>query len=152
MKTDPQSRRDFIKKTGLATGSLVTMPLLSNAAFFNSSADDSIRVALVGCGGRGIGAAIQAMLSKQNVKLVAMADVFKDRLDEAYKTLTGDKVADWSGTTGNVKDRILVKDDTKFVGFDAYMKAIPLADVIILTTPPGFRPVHFEEASGIAFM
>jgi predicted dehydrogenase len=86
------------------------------------------------------------MLTKQNVKLVAMADAFRDRLDESYKTLMADKVSDWSGTKGNVKDRVLVKEENKFVGLDAYQKAIPLADVIILATPPGFRPVHFEEA------
>jgi predicted dehydrogenase len=57
-----------------------------------------------------------------------------------------DDLSDWSGAGGNVKDKILVKEETKFVGFDGYMKAIPLADVVILATPPGFRPIHFEEA------
>ena len=64
------------------------MPLASNANFFQSSADDAIKVAVIGCGGRGTGATIQAMLSKQNVKLVAMADVFRDRVDKCYKTIT----------------------------------------------------------------
>ena len=82
---------------------------------------------------------MQALSTKQNVKLVAMADAFRDRLDSAYKALT-------DGDEGNVKDRVAVTEETKFVGFDAYLKAIPLADVVILTTPPGFRPIHFEEA------
>ena len=117
----------------------------SRANYF-SGADDVIKVALIGCGGRGTGAAMQALLTKQNVKLVAMADAFRDRLDECYKTLNADDLSDWSGAGGNVKARIDVPEERKFVGFDAYQKAIPLADVVILTTPPGFRPMHFEEA------
>jgi predicted dehydrogenase len=139
------SRREFLKNSALATGGLLTLPYVSDAGYFNS-VDDAIKVALIGCGGRGTGAAMQALLSKQNVKLVAMADAFRDRLDECYSALMSDDLSDWSGIAGNVKDKVLVKDDTKFVGFDAYQKAIPLADVIILATPPGFRPIHFEEA------
>jgi predicted dehydrogenase len=127
-------------------GALVAAPLVSQAEFFNSSTDDTIKIALIGCGGRGTGAAMQALLTKQNVKLVAMADVFKDRLDDCYKNLNADDLSDWSGTAGNVKAKIAVKEENKFVGFDAYKKAIALADVVILTTPPGFRPYHFEEA------
>jgi predicted dehydrogenase len=140
MKTSKSSRRDFVKQSAMLTGSLLTMPLASKAEFFNSSVDDTIKIALIGCGGRGTGAAMQALLTKQNVKLVAMADAFRDRLDECYKSLTE------NSDEGNVKGRVAVGDDAKFVGFDAYKKAIPLADVVILTTPPGFRPIHFEEA------
>ena len=114
------------------------MPLMSNAGYFNS-VDDTIKVAVIGCGGRGTGAAMQALSTKQNVKLVAMADAFRDRLDQSYKALT-------DGDEGNVKDRVAVTEETKFVGFDAYLKVIPLADVVIIATPPGFRPIHFEEA------
>lgn len=145
MKSSKHSRRDFIRQSTLAAGSLMTLPLVSKAEFFNSSADDTIKIALVGCGGRGTGAAMQALLTKQNVKLVAMADVFRDRLDDCYKNLTADDLSEWSGTSGNIKDRVIVKEENKFVGFDAYKKAIALADVVILTTPPGFRPLHFEE-------
>jgi predicted dehydrogenase len=135
------SRRDFVKQSSLIAGGLIAAPLFSKANYF-SGADDVIKVALIGCGGRGTGAAMQALLTKQNVKLVAMADAFKDRLDKCYTSLTatsksGDK---------SVKDRVDVPEDRKFVGFDGYLKAIPLADVVILATPPGFRPIHFEEA------
>lgn len=139
------TRRTFLKSSALATGGLMAMPLMSNAGYFNS-VDDAIKVAVIGCGGRGTGAAMQALLTKQNVKLVAMADAFRDRLDECYDALTQDDLSDWSGAAGNVKDKITVTEETKFVGFDGYKKAIALADVIILTTPPGFRPIHFEEA------
>jgi len=140
-----QSRRDFVKKSTLLAGSLVAAPLLSNAGYF-TSVDDTIKIALVGCGGRGTGAAMQALLTKQNVKLVAMADAFRDRLDDCYTALTQDDLSDSAGVSGNVKHKIAVTEDTKFVGFDGYKKAIALADVVILTTPPGFRPIHFEEA------
>ncbi len=146
MKTSNTSRRDFIKQTTMAAGTLMAMPLVSSAEFFHPSADDTIKIALIGCGGRGTGAAMQAMLTKQNVKLVAMADAFRDRLDDCYKNLMSDDLSDWSGATGNIKDKIKVTEETKFVGFDGYKKAIALADVVILTTPPGFRPIHFEEA------
>lgn len=145
MKSSKQSRRDFIRKSSLAASSLMVTPIISEAGFFNSSADDTIKIALVGCGGRGTGAAMQALLTKQNVKLVAMADVFRDRLDECYKNLTAEDLSDWSGAAGNVKHRVAVKEESKFIGFDGYKKAIAMADVVILTTPPGFRAMHYEE-------
>lgn len=146
MEKNLTTRRGFVKQTMLA-GGLAALPFASEAGnFFNSSADDAIKVALIGCGGRGTGAAVQAMLSKQNVRLVAMADVFKDRLDKCHEYLTADDLSEGDVAAWNVKDRIKVPDENKFVGFDGYLKAIPLADVVILTTPPGFRPLHFEEA------
>jgi predicted dehydrogenase len=140
-----KSRREFMKQGTILAGGILTAPLFANANYF-SGADAVIKVALIGCGGRGTGAAMQALLTKQNVKLVAMADAFKDRIDSAYKQLNADDLSDWSGVKGNVKNKIDVPEERMFVGFDAYQKAIPLADVIILTTPTGFRPIHFEEA------
>lgn len=139
------SRREFVKTSALLTGGVMTMPLFSKANFF-SGAEDTIKVALIGCGGRGTGAAMQACLTRQNVKLVAMADAFRDRVDSCYKALNADDIADWSGGSGNIKNRIDVPEERKYVGFDAYKKAMAHADVVILTTPPGFRPIHFEEA------
>lgn len=143
------SRRDFVKQVSVVAGGLLAAPLIAGANYF-SGADDVIKIALIGCGGRGTGAAVQALLSKQNVRLVAMADVFKDRIDSSYDLLTS-ALSEWSGgTSGNdkldLKKMIEVTEERKFVGFDAYLKAIALADVVILTTPPGFRPLHFEEA------
>jgi predicted dehydrogenase len=141
MKEDKQSRREFVKQSSLLAGGLMAAPFLSHAGGYFNSVDDTIKIALVGCGGRGTGAAMQALLTKQNVKLVAMADAFRDRLDGAYSALT-----DENSEEGNVKAKVAVPEANKFVGFDAYQKAIALADVVILTTPPGFRPIHFEEA------
>lgn len=139
------TRRQFVKQGSLLTSGLLAAPFMSRANFFSGS-DDVIKVALIGCGGRGTGAAMQALMSGQNVKLVAMADAFRDRLNDCYKSLTADDLSDWTGKPGNLKDRVQVPEENKFTGFDAYKKAILLADVVILTTPPGFRPIHFQEA------
>jgi predicted dehydrogenase len=131
------SRRDFVKTSAMITGGMMAAPLMSKANFF-SGADDVIKVALVGCGGRGTGAAVQALSTKQNVKLVAMADAFRDRINDSYKEMTSPE--------SSVKSRVDVPEERKYVGFDAYKKAMAHADVVILATPPGFRPIHFEEA------
>ncbi len=144
-KLNNPGRREFLRQGSLLAGGLIAAPLLSKANYFSGAAD-VIKVVLVGCGGRGTGAAMQALLSKQNVKLVAMADAFRDNLDNCYTALNSDDISDWSGAKGNLKDKIDVPEERKFTGFDGYLKAIALADVVILTTPPGFRPIHFEEA------
>ncbi len=136
------SRRDFVKQSTLLAGGILAAPLLSSANFFSGSSN-VIKIALVGCGGRGTGAAMQALSTTQNVKLVAMADAFRDNLDNCYKELSADNIGE---TGGNLKSRLDVPEERKFAGFDAYQKAIALADVVILATPPGFRPIHFEEA------
>lgn len=132
-----KTRRDFVKKTTVLAGSVIAAPLITKANYF-AGADDAIKIALIGCGGRGTGAATQALSTKQNLKLVAMADAFRDRLDDSYKELTNNE--------STVKSRVDVPEERKFVGFEGYKKAIALADVVILATPPGLRPIHFEEA------
>lgn len=139
-KNAGNSRREFVKNSSLLAGGLMAAPLLSQANFFSGSSD-VITVALVGCGGRGTGAAIQALLTKQNVKLVAMADAFRDNLDNSLKAIMGE-----AAENPTIKAKIDVPEERRFSGFDGYQKAIPLADVVILATPPGFRPIHFEEA------
>lgn len=126
-------RRDFLKTSALVAGGV----MINQFAFAggHSSTDDTIKIALIGCGDRGTGAAFQALSTKQNIKLVAMADAFQDRMDNSYKVLS-DKF----------KDKVDVPVERRFVGFDGYQKAIALADVVLLVTPPGFRPTHFEEA------
>lgn len=129
------SRRDFVKGSSLATGGILLAPsIITGAPLFKN--EKTLKLAVVGCGGRGTGAASQALKADNNVKLVAMADAFEDRLNNAYESLS--KMFD--------KDRLAVKDSKKFVGFGSYKKAIDEADVVILATPPGFRPQHFEYA------
>src|SRR6266853_3719106 len=131
----PTTRRDFLKKTSTAVagGTLLGGLTLERSAF--AAGSDTLRIALIGCGGRGSGAADQALSTSGGVKLVAMADVFEDHL---------------KGSLGNLKkqhaDRVEVPKENQFIGFDAYKQAIALADVVVLATPPGFRPIHFEEA------
>ncbi len=136
-KFHDKGRRDFVKQTSMLAGGLLAMPILSKANYFSGSSD-VIKVALIGCGGRGTGAATQALSTKENVQLVAMADAFPDRLKDSYENI--------KETLGDKASRVNVPEKNKFVGFDAYKQAIALADVVILTTPPGFRPIHFEEA------
>jgi len=111
------SRREFVKQGGIITSGIIAAPLMTNANYF-SGANDVIKIALIGCGGRGTGAALQALQSKQNVKLVAMADAFRDRLDNCYKTITAEDLSD-AGVKGSVKNMIDVPEERKFVGFDA---------------------------------
>lgn len=141
-KLNNSSRREFLRQGSVLAGGLIAAPMLSKANFF-SGADDVIKIALVGCGGRGTGAASQALFTKQNVKLIAMADAFRDNLDTCYAALTSDDIGEGKG---NLRARIDVPEERKFTGFDAYQKAIALTDVVLLATPPGFRPIHFEEA------
>jgi myo-inositol 2-dehydrogenase / D-chiro-inositol 1-dehydrogenase len=136
------TRREFLKSTGLIAGST----LIGGLAHGHSAVDDTIKVALIGCGGRGTGAAQQALSTKQNVKLVAMADAFQDRLEQSYKNITSKKYKDGSGAVVDVASKVDVPKERMFAGFDGYKQAIALADVVILATPPGFRPMHFEEA------
>ena len=142
MKRNFLNRREFVRNTSILTGGLFAAPLLANQRFFPAG-NDEIKIALIGCGGRGTGAAAQALSVKENTKLVAMADAFKDRLDDCYKKLSS---GDAGEGKADIKSRVQVPEENKFVGFDGYKKAMALADVVILTTPPGFRPIHFEEA------
>jgi predicted dehydrogenase len=140
------NRREFLKTSSLFTGGALLSSLPFSSYGFHNSNDDVIKIALIGCGGRGTGAAAQALSTKQNVKLVAMADAFSDRLEGAYTALTKRKYKNDAGEEVNVASKIDVPKERMFVGLEAYKQAMALADVVILATPPGFRPWHFEEA------
>ena len=133
-----RSRRTFVKNTALLSGAAV-LPSFHMNAMFNVLNDKKLKIALVGCGGRGTGAAVQALRADGNVELVAMADAFEDRLKGSLANISKEM-----GDMG--KGKINVKAENQFVGFDAAKKAMDLADVVILATPPGFRPQHFEYA------
>src|SRR5580658_499232 len=123
------TRRGFLK----TTSTLAAAASLAPGVF--AAHDDTLKLALIGCGGRGSGACGQALSTTGPLKLVAMADAFKDRLDGSYNELKT-----------HHGERVDVPEENKFVGLDAYQHAIAMADVVILATPPGFRPSHFEEA------
>jgi predicted dehydrogenase len=123
------TRRNFLSTSGTAVLGGIALTQFAYAA-----GGDEIKIALVGCGGRGSGAANQALNVPGN-KLVAVADAFQDRLTGSLENLKKEHGA-----------KVDVPPDRQFVGLDGYKKAIALADVVILATPPGFRPLHFEEA------
>ncbi len=142
--TTPFNRRDFVK-SGVAAvvgGTLASQfPIKANAFY---GIDDTIRVGLIGCGGRGTGAALQALKAASNTKLVAMADPFSDRIEESYNNMIEPEEAD-EATLDAIR-RIEVPMEKRFDGFDGYKDVISESDVVILTAPPGFRPQHFEAA------
>jgi predicted dehydrogenase len=137
-----RSRREFMKASSAAVvGSVVvsSVPLSANAYY---SSDDVIKIGIIGCGGRGTGATVQALSTRENIKLVAMADAFRDQLDNSLEQILNPE----AGHAEAVAGRVDVPEEHKFVGFDAYTKLIPLVDVVLIATPPGFRPIHFEAA------
>ncbi|MBM3889681.1 MAG: twin-arginine translocation signal domain-containing protein [Verrucomicrobia bacterium] len=130
------TRRDFLKTTAIVGGSVAgALPV---ARFAHAAGGDTLKLALIGCGGRGSGAAAQALTADRGLKLVAMADAFEERLTKSLENL--------QAQMKDQPDRIDVPKERQFVGFDAHQKAIAAADVVILATPPGFRPIHFEAA------
>ena len=131
MQPAPASRREFLKTTAGAA----TLAVIPNA---HAAGGDLIRVGLIGCGDRGTGAATQALAADSNVQLVAMADAFEDRLQNSLETLQ---------KTENLSAKVAVKPDHRFVGFQAYQELLRSGvDVVLLCTPPQFRPMHLHAA------
>ena len=127
------SRRAFVKQAA-AVAAASQLPLIGNA--YAAGADGVLKVGLVGCGGRGTGAAVQALSADPNVKLVAMADAFPDQIQKSLSELKSSEVS----------SRIDVPQDRQYAGFDAYKSVIDQVDVVLLTTTPHFRPIHFAYA------
>jgi myo-inositol 2-dehydrogenase/D-chiro-inositol 1-dehydrogenase len=130
------SRRSFIKRSSavLATGAVGTGLALSRSA--HAFGSDTIRVGLIGAGGRGVGAARQALNTEGSTSLVAIGDVFDHRLQGAMRNLE-------SAHPGKIE----IGPDQRFVGLDAFQGVLASdCDLVILATPPGFRPQHFEAA------
>ena len=133
------SRREFIKTTGQVAAITALAGMIAPRA--HAGGNDLIQVALIGCGGRGSGAAKDALSTKSGpIKLVAMADAYEHRLKKSHESLS---------TKFPEKDKMDVPEDKRFVGFDAYKQAIDClkpGDVAIFATPLAFRGVHFQYA------
>lgn len=126
-----QSRRQFVKTGGIA---LSTLPFISLAD--TTQANSVIKVGLVGCGGRGTGAVVQALTADPNVKVTALADVYQDKIDQTLNVLNN-----------RDRTRIDIPAERQFLGFDSYKKLIDSGvDVVLLCSPPNFRPDHLEYA------
>jgi predicted dehydrogenase len=127
----PATRREFLQASA-ATAAAATF-----ASGVHAAGSDVIRVGLVGCGARGSGAAVQALKAATNAKLVAIGDAFADQIDFYINVIQREP---------DVGKRVDVPPDRRFVGLDAYKHVIEAADVVLLTTPPGFRPIHLQAA------
>ncbi len=126
------TRRTFIQTSAALAAGATLLPGAHAAG-----GSDTLRIGLVGCGGRGTGAAKQALRADPKVKLVAMCDAFVDRLEGSLKSLK---------SIGDIAGKIDVTPDRKFDGFDGYKKLLEQVDVVLLCTPPGFRPIHLKAA------
>jgi len=135
-KKTPTSRRDFIKKSSLLVAGGAVSGNLSVARGAHAFGDDTIKIGLIGCGGRGTGAASQAMNTAGPTRLVAMTDAFEDRLQASLR-----------GLKSQHGDKVDVPKEQQFTGFDGYKSVLECdIDLVIMATPPGFRPLHFEAA------
>ncbi len=133
-KPPDTSRREFLKaSTAVVAGGALAGELTG----VHAAGDDTLRVGLIGCGGRGTGAAAQALKADKAVKLFAMADAFDDRLQKSLSNLQKDPA---------VTAKLDVTPERRFVGFDAYKHVIDFCDVVLLCTPPHFRPLHLKAA------
>ncbi len=131
------TRRQFVR-TGAAIG-MAAMSPGALAAFARRNGDDTLRIGVIGCGGRGTGAAVNALEADEGTRIVAMADLFEDRLNGSLGHLSGIE---------QFKGRVDVSPDRRYTGFDAYKRLLLDGgiDYVILATPPHFRPMMFEAA------
>jgi len=131
------TRRQFLRNTGRVAGAMAVTA--ATVPFVHAGENNTVRLVLVGCGGRGTGAAANALSVKNGpIELVAMADVFENRLSSSYRSLNR-----------QFSSQVKVREDRRFIGFDAYRKAVDCigpGDVAIFATPPAFRWVHFGYA------
>lgn len=133
------NRRQFVKTASVvaATGAAAISAELPMAQGYHHSVDDTLKVGLIGCGGRGRGAVVNATHADKNIKITALADAFKNKVDETRELLNVD-----------VAEFMDVKDDHCFTGFDCYKQLIDTdVDVVLLCSPPFFRPWQMEYAA-----
>ena len=135
-KSNNVTRRGFIKKSAYISGGAI---LSAHTSKIFASDSDQMGIALVGCGERGTFDLVKCLKSSKGIALVAMADMFQDKIDQSMK---------WLHENIQEKDKIKVTPDTTYLGFDAYKKVLAMkeVDLVILATPPGFRPQMSRDA------
>jgi predicted dehydrogenase len=143
-KHDGATRRDFLKTTTVAAGAALASQL-SLAPNVHAAGSDAIKVGLIGCGGRGTGAAHNVLVSAKGVTIVGLADAFEDRLKSCRHNL--ENLAQKDGKVKELGNGVDVEGRC-YVGLDAYDQLINKsgANYIMLATPPGFRPLHLQAA------
>jgi myo-inositol 2-dehydrogenase/D-chiro-inositol 1-dehydrogenase len=130
-----ETRRDFLKTSAVTGGALAAnLGLLANV---HAGGGDAVRIGLIGCGGRGSGAVEQCLRAGPNVRVVALCDAFRDKAESLRNSLRGNQA---------VRANVDVPDDRIFIGLDGYQQVIAASDVVLLATPPGFRPLHIRAA------
>jgi predicted dehydrogenase len=137
-QTESRSRRSFLvaSATAGATAFTIIRPELVRGA-----GQEKLKAGLIGVGGRGRAAVVDLLTADPNTEVVAMGDIFEDHLERNLRWLTE------SPQHANIRDRVKVSPEHRFVGFDAYQKVINSeVDIVMLCTPPGYRPMHFEAA------
>lgn len=135
MNINPTTRRDFLDRSIKITAASTTLAFAASQQVHATGGDGKIKLGLVGCGGRGAGAANQAMTADDGVNLFALCDLNRETLTKAHDILS-------RGRPG----RVDVPEERRHTGFEGYKRVIADCDVVILATSPGFRPLHFEEA------
>jgi predicted dehydrogenase len=133
MESNGTTRRHFLQ----STAALAATTLIAQNAYAQERNDAELKVGLIGCGGRGTGAASQALKADRNVKLWAMGDAFDDRLQASLRQLQNERA---------IAEKIDVPQERRFVGFDAFQRVIAACDVVLLCTPPHFRPMQLRAA------
>jgi myo-inositol 2-dehydrogenase / D-chiro-inositol 1-dehydrogenase len=131
------SRRQFLQASAATAAATLTAAAAQPS---HVAGGDQLRIGLIGCGGRGTGAAEQAVRADKNGKLVAVADAFGDKIGvfvNRLKNTLGERL---------FADKVDLPTERRFTGFDAYKHVIDACDVVLLATPPGFRPTHLRAA------
>ena len=134
---DASTRREFLKNSSIIAAAATAAPFIGGPAIVSAANNsDTLKVGLVGCGGRGTGAARDALQADQNIALTAIGDVFESQLKNSLEVLQKE-----------VPDKVKVENSNQFLGLDAYQRVIDSGvDVVLLCTPPGFRPQHLKAA------
>jgi predicted dehydrogenase len=126
------SRRQFLQASAATLAAAAAVPA-------HAAGGDLLRIGLVGCGGRGTGAAENAVRADKNCKLVALGDAFPDKIERCVGVLK-------QQLRDEFQEKVDVPQERRFTGFDAYKQVIDAVDVVLLCTPPGFRPTHLRAA------
>ena len=124
------TRRDFMKTSAAVAGAAAVASVLPVGGVY-AAGSDVIKVGLIGCGGRGSGAALNALHGDDSAQITSMGDMFMDKLEASLERLKKEE-----------PKRVNVANDKKFAGFDAFKGVIEASDVVLLATPPHFRPMH----------
>src|SRR3982751_4891151 len=134
------SRRSFLQKSSAAGAGVAAFQIVK-PELVRGAGKEMLKAGLIGCGGRGTQAVVDMMTGTENVQLVAMGDIFEDKLEGSLGKIRGNP------NFGKFQDRMKVDAEHRFVGFDAFKKVLASdIDIVMLATPPGYRPMHFEAA------